>query len=721
MSALPLFNSFSGQKWVRENIAFFSHPLHTLRTYRAENLRPDLVAGLTVAAVLLPQAIAYALLAELPPQFGIYTAIVGAIFGSLWGYSAQMHTGPTNTLSLLVLSALLPLAAPGSPEFLAAAGLMAVMIGVAQIFMGLARLGVLVNFVSDSVIVGFAAGAGVLITANQLRYLLGLSIPSVPEFYRTIWEVVSHLPQTNWYSLGLGLGTVLVVGLIKKARPRWPASLIGLVMASALVALLHLDRVGVSVLGELPRTLPQLTRLPIFNLTLIGKLSTGALAVAAMGLIQSLSIARTYAVQSGENLDSNQEFVGQGVANVMSGVFSGYVGSGSFLLSAVKRENGGHTPFASVFSGVWVLVAVLLLAPLTVYLPRAALAGVLVVTALGMMDRKEMKRIWRASLGDSLIMVATLLATVLLPLEFAVLAGVLVSFVRFIVKTSMPSVYSVVPSEDYRHLIPSMGQTICPQLAVITISGPLYFGATHHVESAIREELLTHPAQKLLLLRLHLVDHCDVSGIHVLEAIVRFSRQHDGDVYLAGVRSAVQERMQLAGFDVQLGREHFLKRDEAIGYLFYHVLDPAVCVYQCPFRVFAECQALPKYEFSSPVSPLTFPEHEVQTWQVNELKWFLDQEGLIPKLTIVDVREPAEYEAGHIPQAQLLPMRMVPYQSKNFSKDSALVLVCRTGRRSRLAAGIMQDLGFTHVFNLEGGILAWEGAGYPVAKVQETI
>jgi SulP family sulfate permease len=193
------------------------------------------------------------------------------------------------------------------------------MVGVAQMVMGLARLGVLVNFVSDSVIIGFSAGAGILIGANQLRHLFGLDLPSTAEFYLTVWELVRHLSETHFPSLGLGLGTVILILLLRRFRPRWPGALIGLLVASGLVVVLGLDQAGVVVLGELPSGLPVFTRLPIFNLPLIGKLSTGALAVAAMGLIESMSTARSLAAKSGQRLDSNQEFVGRGLANLVSG------------------------------------------------------------------------------------------------------------------------------------------------------------------------------------------------------------------------------------------------------------------------------------------------------------------------------------------------------------------------------------------------------------------
>jgi len=475
------------QAWMVEESVFFSRPARVLSGYERAFLRPDLVAGLTVAVVLLPQAIAYAMIAELPPQMGLYAAIVAAIVGAFWGSSQHLHTGPTNAASLLVLASLLTVARPGTPEFLAAAGYMAIIVGVCRLAMGLLRMGVLVNFVADSVIVGFTAGAGLLISVNQLRHLLRLDIASSPEMAETLKNLYGEISGIHLPSLALGLGVIVVIALLKRFRPQLPGALIAMVLAAAATGFLGLEEKGVQALGAIPRTLPPLADLPFLNFDLIWKLTPGALAVAAIGLVEAMSIGRSVASQSGQRLDSNQEFVGQGLASMISGFFSGYAVSGSFTRTAINYGAGARTPLASVFSGVWVLLAMLLLAPWAVYLPRAALAGLLLVTAWGMIDRQEMRRIVRTSQGDTWIMGATLAATILLPLEFAVLAGMLVSFARYLIKTSTPGVYAVVPDEGFRHFIRAQDETVCPQLGVMEIEGSLYFGAVHHIEEALRE------------------------------------------------------------------------------------------------------------------------------------------------------------------------------------------------------------------------------------------
>lgn len=695
-------------------LKFFRRPVEIISNYQPSNLRHDLLAGLTVAVMLLPQSIAYALIAELPPQMGIFAAIVAAIVGALWGSSNHLQTGPTNSASLLVLSTLIAVAVPGTPAYLAAAGLLAVMVGVARLLLGLARMGVLVNFVSDSVIIGFTAGAGVLISANQLKHFLGVSLPSTPALFDTLAGVLRALPQLNLPSLGLGLLTIAIILLVTKLRPRWPSALIGMTTASAAVILLDLPSYGVQVLGVLPRSLPIPTSLPLTNLKLIGQMSAGALAISAIGLVEALSIARLVAAQSGQRLDSNQEFVGQGLANIAAGFLSGHACSGSLTRTAVNYSSGGRTPLASVFSGLWVFLALLLFAPLAAYIPNAALAGMIIVTAFQMINRREMERIVNSSFGDSAIMIATLLATLLLPLEFAVLAGVIVSLARYLVKSSLPDVYPVVPDENFQHFVRQDSHHPCLQLGIITVGGSLFFGAVHHVEEAIRLNLEEHPEQRYLLLRMNLVDHCDISGIHMLESIVRLYRQRGGDVFLI-VRNSVKEQMEVNGFVEMLGAENFLTRENAISTVFHKVLDPSVCLHECPLRVFAECQALPKHPLAEHVPETGLAEHEIIHHLPIEVKSFLELPGNGNCPVLIDVREPEEYGRGHIPQAGLIPLRLVRDQGSTLPRNIHLILVCRSGRRSTLAATILKDMGYNDVSNLRGGMLAWEAAGYPIA------
>jgi SulP family sulfate permease len=660
-----------------------------------------------VAVILLPQGIAYAFIAELPPQTGIYAAIVAAVVGALWGSSHHLQTGPTNAISLLILASLATGATPGTAEYVAMAGLMAILAGLIQLSLGLVRLGVLVNFVSHSVIVGFSAGAGVLIAVKQLRHLLGLEFSS-HGLIETAHGVLTHLPETHVTTMALGLGTILLIVLLRVLNPKLPGALIAMVVAAAAVGIAGLDQGGVAVIGELPRGLPPLTDFSVLNPEHLGQLAPGALAIAAIGLVEAMSIARSIAGQSNQRLDSNQEFLGQGLANVATGLLSGYPSSGSFTRSAVNFDAGARSRLSSVFSGLFVLVALLAFAPLAAYVPLAALSGVLLVTAYSMIDRKEIARIWRGARADAAIMVITFLATLFLHLEYAVVGGILVSFAIYIAKTSVPRISAELPDRRFRHFVQQRQQPPCPQLAILHIEGDLYFGAVSHVEKAIGRHLAANPGQRKLLLRMHNVLQCDFSGIHALESVVRSVRDRGGDLFLVRVREPVLELMTTTGFWDYLGGDHFLEEDEALSHLFYKVLDPAICIYECDVRAFRECQNLPKQTYP-PEIPLhtDIPDGSVAQVPPRELWQQLQSER--PPL-LIDVRERREFERCHIPQAQLMPLPSLWCDEVDLPRDRPIVFVCRGGRRSTRAAYLVQNQGYDEVAAMEGGMAGWEAA-----------
>ncbi|NTU86172.1 MAG: SulP family inorganic anion transporter, partial [Chloroflexales bacterium] len=609
--------------------------------YPRAALSADLLAGVTVGLVLLPQALAFSLLAGLPPAMGLYAAVVATIAGALWGSSSHLHSGPTNTASILTLSVLAPLFAPGSPEFVAAAGLVAVMAGAIRLLMGLARLGILVNFVSDSVAVGFTAGAGILIMSNQIGPILRVTIAPTEGLLGTVASAVRQIDEAHMPSIILGLGTMLLIATWPRVTRQIPAVLVGVTVGAVVSWGLALESQGVRVLGELPVGLPPVASLPFLDLSLIGHLANGALALAIIGLVEAVAIARAVAGYSRQRLDSNQEFVGQGIANIAAGVFSGYPCSGSFNRSALSYQSGAKTAMGNAFSGVFVLVATFALAPLIAQIPRSVLAGALAVTAWSMVDVKTMRRIWQGAPGDALIMAVTFAATLLLPLQFAIMIGVLMSLGYYLMRTSAPRVYAVLPDDSFKHWAPRPDHPQCPQLAVIDILGDLYFGAVNHVEEAIYDILATTPGQRFLLLRMHSVQHCDISGIRMLESVRQVMHERAGELYFTRVRDPVLHRMRQTGFYEQLGASHFLDEDAAIGTLFYKVIDPAVCIYECERRAFLECHSLPKRTLpggAPPIPLLPLGAAPAPTVAAREL--WEQLRGTAPLPLVIDVREP---------------------------------------------------------------------------------
>jgi SulP family sulfate permease len=368
---------------------------------------------------------------------------------------------------------------------------------------------------------------------------------------------------------------------------------------------------------------------------------------------------------------------------------------------------------SAIFSAIFVLIAMFILAPLAAYLPQVALAGVLIVIAYGMIDRAEIRRIWQGTRGDAIIMLVTFLGTLFLEIAFAVLLGIMLSFALYIIKTSIPRVYSVLPDKDFQHFVQQQPeQSPCPQLGIIKISGDLYFGAVSHVEEAILEHLDKHPQQRFLLLRMHGVNQCDFSGIHMLETIRRSCQDRGGDIFFMKVQKPVKDLMKSTGFYNKLGPDHFPDENTVIGHLFYQVLDPAICIYECSNRAFKECQNLPKRTDDLDIIPLSqaIPAHKAADISAEELRQRLVNQTTPPPL-IIDVREPREFKQGHIPQAQLKPLPQLLTSSADLPHDREIVLVCRGGRRSNRAAQVLQGQNGHQVRILRGGMLAWEAAG----------
>ncbi|WP_299645013.1 SulP family inorganic anion transporter [uncultured Chloroflexus sp.] len=691
--------------YIRSVATLFMQPIRLARTYPLDALRADLFAGITVGLVLLPQGLAFAILAGLPPIVGLYSAMTATIVGALWGSSSHLNSGPSTTGAILTLSVLLPIAPIGSEAFVLAASMIAVMAGVIRLLMGIARLGMLVTFISDAVAVGFTAGSGLLIFFNQIGPIVRISISPGAGIPTILAETFTQLAAIHWPSLAIGATTIALIYLIPRITRKLPAALLSMAIVTIITALFGAEQYGIRLMGDIPPGFPPLANLPIFDLNLIGQLANGALALAIIGLVEAIAIGRAIAGYTGQRIDSNQEFVGQGLANIVSGIFSGMPCSGSFNRSALAYQAGGKTALTAIISGVTVLLGTAILSDVLEMIPRPAIAGTLMVASLGMVDRQGMVRIWRGSRGEAVIMVVTLALTLTLPLQFAILIGVLMSLGYYLLRTATPRVEAVVPDPDFRHWESAHGRPTCPQLLVVDLQGDLYFGAVNHVEEHLVRLLDHHPSVRFMLLRMHSVNQCDVSGIRALDTIRRILRVRGGDLYFVRVRASVMYRMQISGFYEQLGPERFLDEDKAIEFLFHRVLDPAVCIYECDRRVFRECQELPKQTLPGHLAiPLLDGKSPAQI--APRPLWEALHSPQPP--LVIDVREPREFQRGHIPGARNIPLSRLIHE-RDAVPAGPVVLVCRSGRRSMRAAALLA--GRTPPPQvLEGGMLAWAAA-----------
>ncbi|WP_456413330.1 SulP family inorganic anion transporter [Thiolapillus sp.] len=577
------------RNWIN-SLRFLFPFLHWWPLVTRDTVKKDFLAGLTGAIIVLPQGIAFATIAGLPPEYGLYTAMVTPIIAALFGSSRHLISGPTTAISIVVFSSISRYAEPGSPEFIQMALTLTFLAGAYQLGFGLARLGTLVNFVSHTVVVGFTAGAAILIATSQVKHVLGVEIPRGESFAHTWLDIFHQLGDINWYVLAIAGGTLATAIVLKKISPRLPHLLLALIAGSLIALVLGAQQHGVALVPAIPAQLPPLSS-PDFSLAAIQQLAPEAFAIALLGLIEAVSISRAIATKSHQRIDSNQEFIGQGLSNMVGSFFSSYAGSGSFTRSGVNYASGAVTPLSAIFSAVFLMLIVLLVAPLTAYIPVAAMGGVILLVAWNLIEFKQMKVLVRASRAETGILVVTFLATLFLELEFAIYIGVLLSLVIFLNRTSHPDIVTLAPDRD-----DPKGKFIdietkplpqCPQLRIIRIDMSIYFGSVNHIENKlakISEEQGIHH----ILLVLSGANFIDVAGAEMLVNEARALRKKGGNLYFCGMKGKVWQFMAQGGFIREIGAAQFFEtKPEAVAGI-YKRLDKNRCE-TCMTRIFREC------------------------------------------------------------------------------------------------------------------------------------
>jgi len=535
--------------------------LDSLRRYRAADARADVLAGLTVAAVAVPQAMAFAMVAGLPVEYGLYTAIVMSAVGAVFDSSRQLINGPTNAISIALLSALAPVA--GMDERVAAAVLLAFLVGAVQLGITLFRLGDLTRYISHSVIVGFTAGASLLLALDQLKNLLGLRAAGSGDdhflyrFWRTLTEAGGIQPETAAVGLGaIGLALALRWLKARLGLRLLPEFLIVVVVMAAVVAQLGLDTRGVQVVGEIPGKLPS-PRFPAFDAARVRELSSAALAIAVLGLLEAISMAKAIAAQTRQKLDLNQQCLSEGLANLTGSLFQCMPGSGSLTRSAINQQAGASTQWSGVVSAGAVALIMVLFAPYARFIPRAALAGLLMLTAWRMVDRHALLYHLRATRFDAAIVTVTALAAVAISIEFCVLIGVFMSFLLAVPRAGQMLLTEFVVTRDgaIHERLPE--DDLCGRLLIFGLEGEMFFGATATLERHFSEiERRVDARTRVVVLRLKRARNPDAVGLSLLEGFVRRIRTRGVHLVLCGVRSEFFESLQRTGLVAKVGPEH---------------------------------------------------------------------------------------------------------------------------------------------------------------------
>lgn len=549
------------------------------RGYGGVTLTNDLVAAAIVTIMLIPQSLAYAMLAGLPPEIGLYASIFPIIAYALFGTSRALAVGPVAVISLMTLTAASAVAAPGSAEFIAATLVLALLSGLILIVMGVLRLGFLANLLSHPVVSGFITASGIIIATSQLKSLLGIkaSGEALPELVTTLIE---NAKDTNPYTLAIGVIATgflfwvrkglkpMLVGFGLAARPADLVAKAGPIVAVALsilaVITFDLEAKGVKVVGDIPQSLPPFT-IPLFDAGLWQRLAVPALLLSIIGFVESVSVAQTLAAKKRQRIVPDQELIGLGAANVAAAFSGGYPVTGGFARSVVNFDAGAETPAAGAFTAVGILLAALFLTPLLASLPIATLAGTIIVAVLSLVDFKTPRAIWHYSKADFAAMAATIMVTLLIGVEPGVMAGVGLSLALFLWRASRPhaAIVGRVPETEHFRNVKRHKVFTDPRILTIRIDESLTYLNARWLEEFVLEEIAAHPKLKHLILMASAVNAIDASALESIEAINHRMADAGVCLHLSEVKGPVMDALERAHFLHELTGRVWLSQNEA--------------------------------------------------------------------------------------------------------------------------------------------------------------
>jgi sulfate permease, SulP family len=552
-----------------QSMIAFVPALVELKTYSLKKFRCDLFAGLTVAAVSVPQAMAYATIFGMPVQYGLYTAIVMTAVGALFDASRHLINGPTNAISIAMLSAL---AIVPEDQRIAAAIMMALLIGVIQVSITLFRLGDLSRYISSAVIVGFTCGASVLLLLDQTKNVLGLVYKADPHdhFVKRFYQTLLYGGPIHWPTVMLTVLTVIVVLGCRWINRKWkiglPELLLGISVAGCVVWLFNLDAKdsGVALVGEVPAALPSF-QLPMLDWGLITNLASSATAVAFLGLLEAIAMVKSLAAKSGQKVDINQQCLSEGVANIAGSFFQCFPGSGSLTRSYINYTSGAMTQWSGVISAAGVAITIVALGPLAAYVPKSSLAGVLVLTALRMVEIAAVRFHWNATKFDRVIFLATALSAVLISIEFCILIGVLLSFLLYVPRAARiwMSELTITADRKVRELKPDDFR--CDYFRIYNLEGELFFGCAPQFEKLL-EQITAGTSQNVavILLRTKRLHNPDAMCLEILQKWVTETQKRGTVILLSGVGPDLRLSLKNLGIDKLIGSENIFQETQEL-------------------------------------------------------------------------------------------------------------------------------------------------------------
>lgn len=535
----------------------------SLRSYDRVQLRGDLVAGLTTAVMLIPQGMGYAMLAGLPPIYGLYSSLIPLVVYAVFGSSRQLAVGPVAMVSLLVAAGVGTIAAPGSDAFIAYAIMLAVLVGALQLAMGVARLGFLVNFLSHPVISGFTSAAALIIGFSQLKHLIGVDIPRSNYVHSIVVEALQRISEVNVATLLIGGLSVLALVLLKKYAPRWPRALMVVAVTSLVVWLANLTGAGVSIVGTVPAGLPTVA-LPAFDAQVLRQLLPIALAIALVGFMESVAVAKRYARENHYEVDANQELIGLGLANAIGAFMHATPVTGGFSRTAVNAQAGAKTSVAGIITALVIALTLVFLTPLFYFLPKAVLAAIIMTAVFGLVDVREVKHLWKVKRSDLAMLTITFLATLTLGIEEGILVGVGASLMVFVFHTTRPhvAVLGRLPNhEAYRNVERFPEAQTVPGILALRLDAQFYFGNVNFLKETLAElEARETTPLRAVVIDASGVNQIDASAEAALREILADYRSRQIRLVLASVKGPVRDVLERSGFTEELGEAGFALR-----------------------------------------------------------------------------------------------------------------------------------------------------------------
>lgn len=529
--------------------------LEWLGSYKKSDLSGDLNAGLIVAIMLIPQGMAYAMLAGLPPVIGLYASTVPLIIYALFGTSRQLAVGPVAMVSLLVLSGVSLLAEPGTDEYISLVLLLMLMIGVIQLLLGIFKLGFIVNFLSHAVISGFTSAAAIIIGLSQLKHLIGVSLEADKNVFLIIGETIRRAGEINPATLAIGLGSIVLLILMKKYVKKIPGPLVVVVLSILAVYLFNLNGLGVKIVGEVPAGLPSLS-LPAFQMDALIALVPIALTISFIGYMESIAMAKAIATKEKYKIDPDRELVGLGLANVGGSFFAGYPVTGGFSRSAVNYQAGARTPLASIITALLIILTLLFFTGLFYYLPNAVLAAIIMVAVYSLIDAKELKYLFKVNKVDGLTWLLTFLATLLIGIEQGIIAGAVFSLLVFIRRSAYPHVAELgyLPEEKvYRNTSRYPDAETDPEILIFRVDASLYFANMTFLEEQLCKRLAEKPETKWVVFDFSSVNSIDAVAIHALEDLMEQCQSGKVRMVFAGIKNTVLDVLKRADWERKYG------------------------------------------------------------------------------------------------------------------------------------------------------------------------